>query len=675
MPIEVLESVAYSNYYASRPRPFTPALIFDLVKIRRLVDEATDLVVRAASGISTSVMQSSSKKGMFYGNDAEILGLSTQKGMVYPKLSRERQYRMRDQATQKLFQAYCLDEIAASVITMQSASALEDVAKLVLDREEHNPHAQYVHFFHEKIPSMAMAEHTSLHRLNDVISQMPTEPSLWRTRAVASMFKNDIESVVRDCTHGLTVHKLYHPKHQKDQQDRALHKDAATGPPRDFQPKGRLAEKDQPSSTEPQLLCLRGTGYLGLACGWVSETLHGLPNSGPRRADDAVCSPGAGDAEEDQQRQRAEARKFVRAYAKRALQDFLVYLSHFEYTPGLPSKSTVQSVDKVNGPGSLPRTPDRTTLDTDSTTSAGSSEALPSPENTKDRLRNMVHAPSPSPPVYKLNELFAAVPPPDLSACAPEPDKAIDPNRPIFSNPDFAEVVTYHPLLLEALHSVLLCHCLLQTSTKELQRHAYMVARVTRVADEYPLFLAPRSQARADWKEILIRMENWIGLERSWSSLCRRVYLVEGLKNTSVKDKKEPSEGKGPRTKHTADMQALAGERIAGDEKTQKPHHHTTLRASQLDPSIDGNNERHCKTPDDWDWEDEYSSKGSDRANAIVGYLLDTPPPNVTDGAGRSKKRSGSKRKSKKMSSNVSSARETVMTAVGQGVESLELGD
>ena len=48
----------------------------------------------------------------------------------YAKLSPERKFRMRELATQKLSQAYRLDEVAASVATMQSASTLDNVANL-----------------------------------------------------------------------------------------------------------------------------------------------------------------------------------------------------------------------------------------------------------------------------------------------------------------------------------------------------------------------------------------------------------------------------------------------------------------------------------------------------------------------------------------------------------------
>jgi hypothetical protein len=87
-----------------------------------------------------------------------------------PQMSAVRAHRLRVLAVQKLSAAYKADEIATSVIVMQGASALDDIAGRVLRTggllkyriysiayrthiEPNNIDAQYVHFFHEKIPS------------------------------------------------------------------------------------------------------------------------------------------------------------------------------------------------------------------------------------------------------------------------------------------------------------------------------------------------------------------------------------------------------------------------------------------------------------------------------------------------------------------------------------------
>ncbi|KIX95414.1 uncharacterized protein Z520_08931 [Fonsecaea multimorphosa CBS 102226] len=694
-PIEVLESLAYSNYACPRPQPIHPAVLFDLVKIRRLIDEATSLAVRAANGTSTSDLQTSlqSSKGMFYGNDAEMLGLSSPRGLGHTKLSRERRHRMRDHATQKLYQAYSFDEIAASVVMMQSASALEGVAKLVLEREEHNPYAQYVHFFHEKIPCMGLVEHTSLDSLTDVISQKPTDSSPYRTRAVTRMFMDDLEGVVRDCTDGLTVNNIYHSKHKKNQQDLVLPKEAAALG-QEFQPKGRVADDDQPSSMELQLLCLRGTAYLTLACKHIRRALHGLAKSRAQQADDGM-NPAALDSKED--KQCAEARKLVRTYAKRALRDYLSYLSHFEYTPGYPLEYTAHFLDgfseNVTGPAAGHRSRGERLLDVDSHTRTGMSDTLVRYEGMKDRLKKMGRRPMPTPPIYKLNELFAAVPPADVPAYAPERDKEIDPHHPVFSLPDFAEAVSFHPLMMEVLHCLLLCHCLIQTSTKEIQRHAYMVARIARVCDGYPVFLTPRSLARADWIEILTRTDNWIGLADSWRNLCTPLYLATYLKSSAPKDRDETSEENRLRIRHTALMQAFADEGILEEELVKAEHKARKPRAAykgeetagkelnrtnMMDCNESGgvgNQQSPSKAAEEWpaEGEGECPPSSTERADAIVQWILEAPRPSASNGTGRSKKKPGVKGKSREMSGTASNLRETEMTAVEQNVKSLDL--
>lgn len=68
-------------------------------------------------------------------------------------MSAIRQHRMRELAVNKLALAYRIDEIATAVVTMQSASAVDEVAAKVLKKNADQLEALYVNFFHEKIPS------------------------------------------------------------------------------------------------------------------------------------------------------------------------------------------------------------------------------------------------------------------------------------------------------------------------------------------------------------------------------------------------------------------------------------------------------------------------------------------------------------------------------------------
>ncbi|KAI8286172.1 hypothetical protein K4K56_008941 [Colletotrichum sp. SAR 10_98] len=385
MPIEILETIANINYNTPRPRPIDPAVFFDLLKIRRLVDEATTLAVRAASDIASPTLAN------LHG------GLNSHTALGYgghgAKLSRERKFRMREQASQKLARAYRLDEIACSVATMQGASTLEEIGSLVLQRSKEDPDAKYVHFFHEKIPSRQLAECTSLQPLDDIISARPTEGEALRTRATVRIFKDDYEGAAQDLSSALQVHRFHQPLHRPpSSQDLQL----ATGSRRP--PDVILTEEQQPSSLETQLLFQRAGVYLTMACQHVVDGLPeaaASPRTGSSKEASRDASPGGEGppdqppeptaAEKEAGRQRLEKRKIVKTYAKRALRDYLAYLSKFEYTPDLPLRVTREFTEKVNLAAHgirHPRVPDS--------------------------------GPAPSYKTYPLSDLFAAVPPADI---------------------------------------------------------------------------------------------------------------------------------------------------------------------------------------------------------------------------------------------------------------------
>lgn len=598
---------------------------------------------------------------------------------------------MRDRATQKLAQAYHLDEIASSVAMMQSATALEDVAKHVLQREERNTDARYVHFFHEKIPSMAMPQHTSLDTLSDIIRQRPTDPSPYRTRAVARMFKSDFEEAVRDCTDALAVHRLYHAEDENDEREMILARDAAKLH-RDHRTESRVEEKDHPSSLEPQLLFYRGLSYLTLACANIGRGLCGSRLIGARQNGNGTLSETT---DEQEARYRADGRRNVRTYAKRALRDYLSFLSHFDYTPGLSAQYTDAFLEKLSSGNLLHGSRGEKLREIDGHAGAGISEALVKYERQKDPLKTHDMPQLPKPAVHKLNELFAAVPPPNLPPYPPEADRSIDPNHPIFSLPDFSEAVTYHPLLTDVLHSALLCHCLIQTSTKELQRHAYMAARISRACDGYPIFLAARSHARADWIEVLNRTQNWLGLSSTWDNLCAPAPLPGHSQKPASRD---AAEGQKSRTTQGTLVQALADERMMdGDSSTatfkarelraareeeeaaRKEYNRTKLVDTNETGALSGTQDRNASSlqPRRGAQEDGKSYLvTTERAEAIARWILEAPPPSAADGAGRPKKKTGVKARLRKQAGAASSLQETTTeTRLEQSVDSLDLAD
>lgn len=676
LPPEVLESLANNNYNLPRPRPIDPAVFFDLLKIRQLVDEATNLAVRAASGVTSSALTNSLNAGNgLLGNGGAALGLGLGGGGGNAKLSRERKHRMREQATQKLSKAYHLDEIACSVATMQSASTLEDVAQLVLQRNPLDADAKYVHFFHEKIPSRQLAECTSLQPLDEVIAERPSEGEILRTRAVTKIFKDDFVGAAQDLTAALQVCRYYQSQHRAGRQQLQLASEAAAEAQRNSRWKEeiKLDEEDHPSSLETQLLFHRAGVYLTIACQHVNEALPPRPSPNGANGVKAEHVNGNSDSQSDEvemtpvekeaNRKRFEARKIVKTNAKRALRDYVAYLSHFDYTPGLPAEITEEFVRKVNQAANgfkIPRPQNHSRnldLESNSSLSNGqlsdalvSQNGLHSSRNRQQSGTARAELPNlPPPVVYQISTLFSATPPADLP---PYPETATalttkqqlqstqsEAAKAILAQTDCHEALTYHPLLTDALHSLLLCHCLVQTSARELQRHAHMVARLARVCDGYPIFQAARSPSRADWIEVVRRGDNWIQLQQSWESLCAPAPLPgqapPNLQKETPAEKKE-------RLKQQAIMEALEDDRVHDEASF-----HAAVAARQRRQEEEARKADGKEMPKRWAQEDgkEYPIS-TERAAAIVRWVREAPIGGEASGP-RKKKKAGAKGKGK----------------------------
>ncbi|PGH01558.1 hypothetical protein AJ80_08993 [Polytolypa hystricis UAMH7299] len=693
LPPEVLESLAYSNYASPRPQPIDPAVFFDLVKIRRLIEEATDLAVRAANGTTSSTLSNSlnASNGLLSGGSSAVLGLGLGGGGSTAKLSRERRHRMREHATQKLSKAYHLDEIAASVATMQSASSLEDVAKLVLQRSEHDCDAKYVHFFHEKIPSRSLAQCTSLQPLDEVIASRPREGAVFRTRAVTRIFKDDYVGAARDLTEGLGVYRHHMSQHQGNQRELQLGM-RKLPLPRDFRHDLQVDEKDQPSSLETQLLFHRGGVYLAIACQHINTALDALKisqkeqvlNANP--ADTGGSSPTLSPAGKDAYRRWLEARKIVKTNARRALRDYLNFLSHFDYTPGLPSEvagAFLRKVKAASGGLSKPRgsrsQQSPRLLEAGNHTGSNGNQPKTSTADGNSGAHDRYEFPKNE--VYELSTLFSAQPPSNLPPYPQESQELVlarqnglgisaasDAGAAMPANHDCHEAVTYHPLLTDALHSLLLCHAIVQTSPKELLRHAHMVSRLARVCDGYPIFLAPRSPSRADWMEVLLRANNWISLKQSWEILCAPAPLPgQQQQQPSSLEKKEMNEDEArERRKQEAIMEALANDRVQDEEsfraavrarekraEEQRHSHISSPKDCGTSSGSSHHNHHHHSgpTPKRWAQEDgkEYLIS-TDRAEAIARWIHEAPLS--TGEGGRAKaKRSSKKARSPKEAS------------------------
>lgn len=141
------------------PPPVDPGAFRSVVSIRRLIDEASELSVRASSGLSAIALGSLRNGGGGLNNSPwgstqgfNPLGDNGHSGRNIT-MSATRIHRLRALAVQKLAAAYATDEIASSVMVMQGGSVFDDIAGRVLKYDPNDADAKYVHFFHEKIPS------------------------------------------------------------------------------------------------------------------------------------------------------------------------------------------------------------------------------------------------------------------------------------------------------------------------------------------------------------------------------------------------------------------------------------------------------------------------------------------------------------------------------------------
>lgn len=663
----MLESLASNNYASTHPLPIDPAVFFDIVKVRRLVENATDLAVRAANGTTSSSLSNSlnAGNGIYGGAGRAVLGLGVARGGSNSKLSRERTFRMRELATQKLSRAYHLDEIAASVATMQSASSLEEVAKFVLQRSMNDSDAKYVHFFHEKIPSRMLAQCTDLRPLDEIIQDRPAEGALLRTRGVLKIFKGDFVGAVRDLTDGLAICRYMMAQHKsgRDQLElirstRGLERN--NGSRHNSSDEVKIEEEDQPSSLETQLLFQRAGVYLTLACQNVRSSLDGVDPapSAMQNPAESYVEPEAHriSIAQDGQSRRLDARKLVKANAKRALRDYMKFLSNFEYTPGLAAESALGFHYKANAFANANSEekgiPTMKLLEISGNCCLGdpnlADSLIPSGHSDSHHqgkaevLRNGVSCPAdPLPEVYPVSALFSSSPPSNLPLFppsqalisrtqSPQP-QLYDQLASVTAEIRSRESVTYHPLLVDALHSLLLCHSLLQTSSKEHLRHAYMVARLVRVSDGCPIFLAARSPSRADWIEVLRRNNNWIGLQPSWETLCTPTPLPGHGGATNVEETEEKVR---ERHRQEAIMEALADERVhdeASFQATVAARERLAEEQRREDP--DQAEDR----PQKWAQECEKDYPiCTERAEAVARWVREAPQ--VIEGLGREKK-------------------------------------
>lgn len=206
------------------PPPLDSAVFRGVLEVRSLVESASDLSIRAASGLSAAARGSFNNPNDFV-NDPFFGGGGTQgRGGRATPMSATSQARLRNLAVAKLAQAYRIDEVAASVAVMQGSTALDDLAERVLRQEPGHPDARYVQFFHEKIPSRCvninsekmqpadrqvifrtLAQSTDTTVLDGLISQFPNQLAYYRTKGVVYSFQHRFADAIDTFTQGLAI--------------------------------------------------------------------------------------------------------------------------------------------------------------------------------------------------------------------------------------------------------------------------------------------------------------------------------------------------------------------------------------------------------------------------------------------------------------------------------------
>ncbi|CAK5268480.1 unnamed protein product, partial [Mycena citricolor] len=525
-----------------------------VASIRRLIDEAAELSVRASSGLSAAElnMMRSSPNNMngFGGFNNPWAGMNSGGGRSVA-MSAMRIHRLRALAVQKLAAAYSADEIASSVMVMQGGSVFDDLAERVLKTDPNDCDARYVHFFHEKIPSSRqLAESTTTQVLDELIRMQPHRLEYYRTRGIVHCFRDEFSMATKDFTHALKEAKairktkLHHQhnysspvqggsgKHGKNGKRRkAGGRSKRGGPPeedpRDDRPdadpdadsQSRTAHPsvlpDAPTPLEPQLLFLRGAAYLQHAVHLIEGTaleLEGIRkfasgvgmysgelrlscldgsnfggievgnpdgplghSSEPKATAYRAAFGVAGNGEPNGRNGDPEKlRDQILGLVRKSMRDHERFLAHFD------------SIDAGFGAGSgedgetwnLAQKVEYAFLLLESIRPGSQTPAPPPPASFADG----------SSPLSKYSF--------DMMALA-------GPNTPGLPPP--TTFTTYHPLLVEAHFSILLCLLLLGDFTALLPAFEH-TSRVVDGLEGYPVFLPPRSMAQAEFVEVLERL-------------------------------------------------------------------------------------------------------------------------------------------------------------------------
>ncbi|KAM0748296.1 hypothetical protein T439DRAFT_317006 [Meredithblackwellia eburnea MCA 4105] len=496
------------------PPPIDPAVFRGIAEIRRLVDESSDLSVRAASGLSSAALGAlNGSHGGHHGGT----GNSLDGGGRNAAMSPVRQHRLRVLAVSKLAEAYRIDEIAASVAVMQGATGLDDLAVRVLKNEPDNIDAQYVGFFHEKIPSRTLASSTDTTLLDQLITNNPTKLEYYRTRGIVLGFKQDYSAAIRNFTAALSQAKAA-------RKVKMHHENLAGGGSKSSRKKGGSgggkagrggpgsmngadsgsggADEDSSSAGPPpvmfgkepgddverQIMFHRGMAHFHAACKIIEDAVldiegiekpqGGLSNEGGEMTlrnigivlkDDLLGLYGSASLEK-QNSYRSDLgdeglRDKVGSLLRKSVRDHERFLAHFAVWEA-PAGSVLEEEKKAN-PARVPA-------------------AMDNNRPLTFRGRRLIHHRS-------------------LCGRTRHSDPRRSEVRDGTAAVDPALLTTYHPLLIESHFTILLNHLLLGDFSAALTQH-YKTVRLMDYLEGYPVFLPARSLNQSEYAEVLERL-------------------------------------------------------------------------------------------------------------------------------------------------------------------------
>ncbi|KLO04992.1 hypothetical protein SCHPADRAFT_884129 [Schizopora paradoxa] len=483
------------------PPPIDPGVFRNVTSIRKLIDEAAELSVRASSGLSAAALGALRNGGSSMNlsgsswSAVQSLGInpmgdfSNVNGGRNASMSPAMVHRLRVLAVQKLAEAYRLDEIASSVMVMQGGSVFDDIAERVLKMEPNNQDARYVHFFHERIPSRQLAESTPTTVLEQLIQQSPNHLHYYRTRGIVHGFRDEYALAVKDFTHALKESRAarrarlaHNSSGISDGQQRGKRKKNKVNgqaPPNGTAPfiEGPGGEQilihksilpDAPDPLEPQLLFHRAATYLAHAIFLLESALFKLEGVKKNHSGDLgeirlsyvengkyggteIGNPDGPLGRSDGKKAKAYRaileeptyREQVMSLLKKSKRDYERFLAHFDTVDAVMEEASDENV------------------------------------------------------IEKVERGFQL-----LDAFRPN-NRSSDPPTTIPDVP--LSFTTYHPLMIEAHFSALICMLMLgefEELANIFERTAHLVAGL----EGYPVFLPPRSMAQAEFIETLERL-------------------------------------------------------------------------------------------------------------------------------------------------------------------------